>query len=174
MDYEEAARYWEKRDEHGTKAPDARERLEAFLAARHVCALATGHGDAVRCTPIEYGWHDGAFWLFSEGGRKFAHLAHNPHVCLAVFDSSSEFGSLHSVQIQGTATIVEPFSAAYLQALAAKHIPEEAARKAGGRLHLIKVVPQEADFLDSSLRADGYSIRQHIVFSGAFVGKKTS
>lgn len=164
MDYEQAAKFWETRDAGATKAPDARERLETFLAERHVCALATGSGDAVRCTPIEYGWHDGAFWLFSEGGRKFAHLARNPHVCLAVFDSSSEFGSLHSAQIQGTATIVEPFSDEYRRALAAKHISEEAARKAGDHLHLIKVVPEEADFLDSNLRRDGYSVRQHIVW----------
>lgn len=164
MDYEQAAEFWEKRDTSGAKAPDARERLEAFLATRHVCALATGAGDAVRCTPIEYGWRDGAFWLFSEGGRKFACLARNPHVSLAVFDTGTEYGALHSAQIQGTATIVEPESEEFQRALSAKHIPEEAARRAGDRLHLIKVVPEEADFLDSGLRRDGYDIRQHIVF----------
>lgn len=37
----------------------------------HICALAAGAGDFIRCTPIEYNWVNQAFWLFSEGGLKF-------------------------------------------------------------------------------------------------------
>lgn len=45
-----------------------------YIAQNNTCALATGIGDYVRCTPIEYSFHDGKFWMFSEGGKKFVGL----------------------------------------------------------------------------------------------------
>ena len=45
-----------------------------FIQEHKVCALATGSGEYVRCTPIEYNFVDGAFYLFSEGGMKFMDL----------------------------------------------------------------------------------------------------
>ena len=56
MDFEKAASYWEEKDK--TSAKMDRETLlreaEAFLTAHNTCALATGAGRFVRCTPIEY------------------------------------------------------------------------------------------------------------------------
>lgn len=61
MNYEEASEYWIRRDS-GTKSyPEAKENLLDFIASHHICALATGSGDFVRCTPIEYNWLDNAF-----------------------------------------------------------------------------------------------------------------
>lgn len=40
----------------------------------------------MRCTPIEYSYHDGRFWMFSEGGEKFIGLEKNENVCLAIYD----------------------------------------------------------------------------------------
>lgn len=82
MDYEQAASYWEKQDaaakkmDRGTLAA----RAEEFLAAHNTCALATGHGAHVRCTPIEYTYRQGCFWLLSEGGEKFRNLKENDPV----------------------------------------------------------------------------------------------
>ena len=42
-----------------------------------VCALAAGIGDYVRCTLLEYSYHDGEFWIFTEGGEKFIGLERN-------------------------------------------------------------------------------------------------
>ena len=42
-----------------------------------VCALAAGIGDYVRCTLLEYSYHDGQFWIFTEGGEKFIGLERN-------------------------------------------------------------------------------------------------
>lgn len=78
-------------------------------------------------------------------------------------DRDSEERGSACLKLSAT-SIVEPFSDEYRRALAAKHISEEAARKAGDHLHLIKVVPEEANFLGSNLRRDGYSVRQHIVW----------
>ena len=35
--------------------------IEDYIQRGNTCALATGAGDYVRCTPIEYSYHDGCF-----------------------------------------------------------------------------------------------------------------
>ena len=81
--------------------------IDAYVNANNTCALATGTGDYVRCTPIEYSFHDGKFWMFSEGGEKFIGLEKNANVCLAIYDKYDGFGNLKSVQIMGKAEMVE-------------------------------------------------------------------
>lgn len=164
MDYDKAAQFWLKKDRESAGCPDAVERLDAFLTEHHVCALATASGGFVRCTPLEYTYLEHAFWFFSEGGLKFRALKENKHVCIAVFDSDPSFGGLHSAQITGTAEMVELFSEEYEKLLACRHIPEAVIRKMEEPMHLIKVIPEEADYLDSGLKQEGYGSRQHIVF----------
>ena len=166
MNYDEASEYWTSREQNDKKHPEAEKSLLNFITAHHICALATGSGDFVRCTPIEYNWVDQAFWLFSEGGLKFRALKDNKNVCLAIYDEvkGSGFGQLHSVQISGTAEIIKPFSDDYMKLLAYKHIPEAAIRKMQTQIHLIRIVPAEADYLNSDFKKDGYDSRQHILF----------
>ena len=166
MNYDEASEYWTSREQNDKKHPEAEKSLLNFITAHHICALATGSGDFVRCTPIEYNWVDQAFWLFSEGGLKFRALKDNKNVCLAIYDEvkGSGFGQLHSVQISGTAEIIKPFSDDYMKLLEYKHIPEAAIRKMQTQIHLIRIVPAEADYLNSDFKKDGYDSRQHILF----------
>lgn len=67
MDYKKAASYWIEKDEKTVSMDhDALlTRVEKFISVHNTCALATGWGDFVRCTPIEYNYKDGRFWLFS-------------------------------------------------------------------------------------------------------------
>ncbi len=44
------------------------------LSAGSICALATGTGDYVRCTPLEYNYHDGKFWIFTGYVNYFSHI----------------------------------------------------------------------------------------------------
>lgn len=104
--------------------------------------------------------------LFSEGGLKFRALKDNKNVCLAIYDDvkGSSFGHLHSAQISGVAEIIEPFSQEYMKLLAYKHIPETAIRKLPEPIHLIRIIPSEADYLNSDFKKEGYDSRQHISF----------
>ena len=158
--------YWTSRERSYKMHPEAKKSLLDFITTHHICALATGAGDFVRCTPIEYNWVDQAFWLFSEGGLKFRALKDNKNVCLAIYDEVKGlgFGQLHSVQISGTAEIIMPFSEDYMKLLAYKHIPEAAIRKMQPPIHLIRIFPAEADYLNSDFKKDGYDSRQHILF----------
>ena len=165
-EYRAAARYWEEKDAGSVKLERDRLRAmtEAYLQANNTCALATGAGDCLRCTPIEYSYHDGCFWMFSEGGRKFIGLRSNPHVCLAIYDSYKSGASLHGMQVMGLAELVEPFSAAYNAHAARKKISLEILRKLPSPMHLIRIHPVRIDCLFSDFKKFGCSPRQTLLF----------
>ncbi len=163
-EFTQAAEYWKRKAEGSRKMERAPllAAIEAYLAANNTCALATGAGDFVRCTPIEYVWREGCFWLFSEGGEKFVGLESNPNVSLAVFDKFEGFGKLHGLQVMGTAEIIEPFSERYNAAAAARGIPLDALRKMQPPMHLICVRPARMDFTCSDFKPQGYDMRQSL------------
>ena len=165
--YEAAANFWKQKERAEMPADQLREHVEAFLAEKSVCALATGAGDFVRCTPLEYSYHDGALWIFTEGGEKFVGLAKNPNVCAAVFDQNPGFGSLKSVQVTGTVEVVEPMSETYLAHAEVKKIPVAALQKLadqGQPMHLLHIEPTRVDALFSEFKALGFDSRQTLQY----------
>lgn len=163
-DYVKAIEHWKTVDAAAVKMPDEKLKaaIEEYICKNNTCALATGSGSQIRNTPIEYSYHDGAFWMFSEGGEKFIGLEKNKQVCLAIFDGYAGFGKLKGMQVQGEANIIEPFSEEYIAAAAYKKIPIEALKKLPQTMYLIKVVPERIDFLNSDLKKDGYGSRQEL------------
>lgn len=163
MNYENAQNYWKKKAETSTQmdSETLKKRIAEYVGDGGTCALATGANDFVRNTPIEYSYHDGYFWMFSEGGEKFIGLAKNPNVCIAIFDKYEGFGKLKGLQVMGTAELVEPFSEEYNAHAEFKKIPLTALQKLPSPMNLIKVKPISADFLNSDFKKDGYDSRQH-------------
>ena len=104
----------------------------------------------------------GCFYFFSEGGLKFKGLKENKNVGIAIFEPYGGFGQLKSLQVQGEAVMVEPFSDEYLMLMEHKKIPVEAMKKLPQAMNLIKVVPTTYDYLDSELKKDGFGSRQHL------------
>ena len=164
MDYDVAASYWTEKYKTSSHLDEEtlRKKIDEFLKEHNTCALATASADMVRNTPIEYNYLDGVIYLFSEGGLKFKALKENKNVSLAIFEPYKGFGNLKSLQIEGTAVMVEPFSEEYLKLLKHKNISEEWMRKLPKPLYLIKVVPSAYDYLDSDLKKDGFDNRQHL------------
>ena len=164
-EYQAAARYWEEKDAVSVKLEQdtLRAMAEKYIQSNNTCTLATGTGDYVRCTPIEYSWHDHCFWMFSEGGKKFIGLGNNPHVCLAIYDRYTGFGTLHGMQITGLAELVEPFSDTYNAHAAWKNIPLETLRKLSSPMHLIRVRPTRIECLFSDFKELGGSPRQTLL-----------
>ena len=141
--------------------------VEEYLSAGSVCALATGCGDYVRCTPLEYSYHDGKFWIFTEGGEKFIGLEKNVNVSLAVFDKNPSFAGLKSVQVSGKVKIVEPMSEEYVAHAEYKKIPVSSLQKLidqGHSMHLLCVEPLKMDVLFSDFKKQGYDVRQDLDF----------
>ena len=164
MDYDTAATHWTEKDKTSVHMDVAalKEKVEAFIKVHNTCALATASADMVRNTPIEYNYVDGAFYFFSEGGLKFKCLKENKNVGLAIFEPYGGFGQLKSLQVEGIADMVEPFSDEYLKIMEHKKIPLEAMKKLPISMNLIKVVPKIYDYLDSDLKKDGFGSRQHM------------
>lgn len=160
-EYEQAETFWTRRDATEKKMePDALHVwIDEFLSSRKVLALATAADDFVRCTPLEYSWHDGALWVFTEGGLKFRALKRNKHVAAAIFDADASFGALKSVQIEGDVELPEPFSEEYVQAAGFRKITLEALEKLEEPMRLLKIVPTEITCLDSAFKKDGYGSR---------------
>lgn len=138
----------------------------------NTCALATGIGDYVRCTPIEYSYHDGCFWMFSEGGKKFIGLSENSNVSLAIYDKYEGFENLHGIQVTGRAELVEPFSEDYLSHAEYKNLSAEFLRKMKNPMHLIRVRPTRIDCLFSEFRKMGCAVRQMLVLDGGITENK--
>lgn len=165
-EYQQAANYWNMKDTENVKM-ERSELLriaEDYIKANNTCALAVGSGNFVRCTPIEYSYRDGAFWMFSEGGQKFVALENNHNVCLAIYDKYDGFNKLKGMQVTGTAEIIEPFSKEYIEMAEYKKIPVEALKKLPHTLNLIRIVPLRIDFLNSEFKKNGYASRQFIEY----------
>lgn len=160
--YEQAESFWTRKDESEEKMDtDALYNwIDKFLSSHKVLALATAAGDFVRCTPLEYSWHGGALWIFTEGGLKFRALRENKHVAAAVFDTNPSFGGLKSLQIQGTVEIAALFSDEYEEEAAFRKIPMDALKKLEEPIWLLKIVPSEITCLNSDFKKDGYGSRQ--------------
>ena len=161
-DYEKAANYWKEKDKQNVRMPEEqlKKAVDDYILANNTCTLATGFGEFVRCTPIEYIYHDGTFWMFSEGGEKFHALEHNKNVRIAIYDKYECFGKLKGMQVTGKAQIVEPFSEEYVVAAEFKKIPIEALKKLPQPMYLIRVVPVKVEFLNSDFKKEGYAGRQ--------------
>ena len=165
-EFDQAAAYWIDAESSENRIPEdeLRAAINTFLSAHNTCALATGVGDFVRCTPLEYAWRDGALWIFSEGGLKFRGLKANKQVSVAVFDPYDGFGKLASAQVTGTAELIDADDPEFAAAAAVKGIPAGALEKLATKLHLIKIVPSRIDYLSSDLKARGYDARQHLEY----------
>ena len=165
--FKTAQEYWSKKEQIKMPEEQLKQAIEAYINENNTCALATGTGDYVRCTPIEYSYHDGKFWMFSEGGKKFIGLEKNDNVSLAIFDKYDGFGNLRSLQIMGTAEIVEPFSDSYNAHAEYKKIPIGALQNLQPPMNLICVTPVKTEALFSEFKKDGYSSRQTYVHEKA-------
>lgn len=161
-----AASFWDGRSGVKMKKSELKRRVYDYLSSSRVSALATGSGDEVRCTPLEYSFHDGIFWIFTEGGEKFIGLEKNSNVSLASFDDNPSFDGLRSVQVTGRAEIIEPFTPLYISHAGYRKIPLGTLRKLydeGRPMYLIAVHPVKMDCLFSSFRKEGYDSRQTLI-----------
>ena len=163
-DYVKAAAYWKNKEQTKMPEEELKQAVKKYIDENNTCALATGAGDFIRCTPIEYSYHDGKFWMFSEGGEKFIGLEKNKNVCLAIYDKYNGFGSLRSLQVMGTAEMIEPFSDVYKAHAEYKKIPISALEKLESPMNLICVTPVQIEVLFSEFKKEGYSSRQTLVF----------
>ena len=89
-------------------------------------------------------------------------LEHNKNVCLAIFDPYRGFAQLKGLQVERTASLIEPFSEEYNAQANFKKIPLAALKKLPEPLHLIKITPFLYDFLNTDFKKEGFASRQSL------------
>jgi menaquinone-dependent protoporphyrinogen IX oxidase len=150
------------KDRPGRPMPpeELKKHVEAFLQEHNTCTLVTGYGTRVRGTPIEYTYHDGALYLLSEGGVKFANLPLNPQVSVAVYDAYEGMSKLGGMQMVGEASLIEPTSQEYVRVLALKGLEPDQIEGLPFAFNMIKATLWEAQYVWSGFDPLGYDVKQ--------------
>lgn len=161
-----AYRIKELRDKRIKVLPDDKllTEIEKFIKSHNTCALATGYDDKIRCTPIEYLYLKGIFYIISEGGEKFANIALNNNVSLSIFDPYIGMNNLGGMQISGKAFVLEEGSEEYENIFEHKGISINKINELPFSLNLIKIIPEKVEFLSSNFKSQGYPTKQIFIF----------
>lgn len=134
--------------------------IESFIKAHNMLALATGSGMDVRCSPVEYVYYNGCFYIITEGGLKFRGLTQNKKVSFGIYDPYKGMKDLGGLQVTAKAEMVPVLSEEYKAVMTQRGIQLAALEKLPITLYMVKIVPETFEFLYSSLIQSGYSTKQ--------------
>lgn len=134
--------------------------IETFMKNKNTCTLATGYGDFVRATPLEYEYYDGNVYMISEGGVKFIGISKNKQVSICVYEDYQSMNHLCGLQISGEVEVLQPWSDEYVEVLKRKGLKIENISKLPFDMNVIKVVPNKYEFLYSKFKNLGFDSKQ--------------
>ncbi|MBU3160766.1 pyridoxamine 5'-phosphate oxidase family protein [Clostridium frigoris] len=137
--------------------------IEEFIINHNTCALATGIGTFVRCTPIEYQYYKGNFYIITEGGMKFKGILQNKTVSISIADSYKSMKDVKGLQILGLAEIVPLFNEEYFEVFKSKGIELSVLEKLPIDLYVIKVIPQKFESLNADFKKNNFNSKQVLV-----------
>ena len=136
--------------------------IENFIRNHNTCGFATGYGEYIRCTPIEYTYMDGDFWFVSEGGSKFIGLEKNRNVSLAIFEYYGDVKDSHGLQVMGKAELYDCWSDEFKKLFAFKGIPFDVMKAAKVEVAVVRVIPSVFEMYDTDFVKQGFDVRQII------------
>lgn len=134
--------------------------IDDFLKQHNTCVLATGKGDRVRATPIEYMYLGGCIYILSEGGEKFANIILNSNVSVGIADPYKGMEDLAGMQISGTAELIQIGSDEYKYVLGQRKIEYEKILSLPMALNLLKIKISKAEYLWSGFGKLGCDVKQ--------------
>lgn len=135
--------------------------INKFIINNNTCALATGRGDYVRNTPIEYTFYKNNFYFISEGGFKFRGILQNSNVSIAIFNKYTSMNELKGMQVTGKSEIIPCWNEEYIQVINYKGLNINTLINLLVDLNLIKVVPQVFEFLNTDFKKKGMDSKQY-------------
>ena len=135
--------------------------VESFINRHTTLALATGGGARIRCTPLEYLYLDGVFYIISEGGLKFSNIQDNSNVSVSIFDEYTDSTQpLSGLQMYGMAEQVAFGSSDYWQILNLRGVTPEILEDLPVTLFVLRIIPMTYEYLNSTFANAGYDARQ--------------
>jgi len=156
----ELAKVLNKPDKEMNKK-ELKDEINKFIEINNTCTLATGSGDFVRNTPIEYTYYKDKFYIISEGGLKFKGILQNPNVCIAIFNRYTSMNDLKGMQISGESEMIPCWSEEYIELIKVNGLNIETLKSLPVNLNLIKVVPRVFEFLNTDFKEKGMDSKQY-------------
>ena len=166
LDMEHFKSYWAEQQK-GAKHMESEKvlkHIDGFIKSHDTCALATCTGDYVRCTPMEYIYMDGEFYLYSEGGNKFICLENNLNVSVSIYEYHGDRNDSHGLQIAGRAELYPPRCELFKKVLAFVGIPYDSLKASETDAVLIKITPEMYEMYDTDFVKQGFDVRQYYSF----------
>ena len=166
IDFQHFQNFWIEQQKTAVHMPEekALAHIQNFIKNHNTCGFATGYGDYIRCTPIEYTYMDGEFWFVSEGGSKFIGLEKNRNVSLAIFEYYGDVRDSHGLQVMGTVELYDCYSDEFKKLLAFKGIAYDAVKAAKVEVAVVRVKPTVYEMYDTDFVKAGYDVRQIVRF----------
>jgi nitroimidazol reductase NimA-like FMN-containing flavoprotein (pyridoxamine 5'-phosphate oxidase superfamily) len=151
-------------------AKELRTRIDQFLESTNMCVLATIGDELPRATPIEYHSKGITMYFVGEPGTKLKNIANNPNVSIGIFLPYTGWDSAKGAQITGKAKIISRDELcdfregleAYQWKKTAKQLNIKEFPKT---VELVRVDPEKIEFVDMSLKKEGFSPRQTLILS---------
>jgi uncharacterized protein YhbP (UPF0306 family) len=142
-----------------------KERIATFLASRNMCVLATCAWDVPRATPLEYHSDGTTLYMMVETGRKIENILENPNVSVGIYGPYKGWLSVKGVQITGVGEILTVESGdEFIKAAAIfpwkRYAKELGLTKLPANARFLKVEAAVIEFIDISLKAEGYAAGQ--------------
>ncbi|AGF55294.1 flavodoxin [Clostridium saccharoperbutylacetonicum] len=135
--------------------------INKFITSHNTCTLSTGSGNFIRNTPIEHIYYKNNFYFISEGGFKFKGLLQNSNVCIAIFNNYTSMSNLKGLQVSGKGMLIPYLSEEYIEGMSFKGIKMETLNNIPINMNLIKVVPEQFEFLNTDFKNKGFDSKQY-------------
>ena len=140
-------------------------RIAAFLASQKMCVLATCAWDVPRATPLEYHSDGTTLYMMVEAGRKIENIRENPNVSVGIYGPYKGWLSVKGVQITGVAKVLTVGSGEEFVRAAAvypwkKYAKELGLTKLPANARFLKIEAAVIEFIDMSLKEEGYAAGQ--------------
>ncbi len=129
-----------------------------------MCVIATCSEGVPRASPVEFFPLGTTIYVLTEGGKKIENIKKNPRVSIGIHAPFTEWKKIRGLQITGTAELGRKNSKIFEEGT-------QAYRKRRGSpsavlpetINVVRVVPQEMEYVDVSLGEKGFAVRQYLV-----------
>lgn len=139
------------------------EEIKKFILQHNTCALATGFGDYIRCTPIEFAYFNEKFYFITEGGLKFKGILQNPKVSIGIFNNYEGMDKIKGLQVAGIAELIDRNTYEYEEVMKLKGVKLKVLNSIPINLNIVRVKVNKYEFLNSDFKKSGFDSKQVLI-----------
>lgn len=134
--------------------------ITKFIKEHNTCALATGNKNFIRNIPMEYNYYNKNFYFITQEGYKFKGILQSSNVSIAIFNNHTSMDNVLGMQILGKGILLDRNSNEYLEVIENNNIKIEEYKNPSFEINLLKVVPENIEFINSEFKKNGFDSKQ--------------